>query len=310
MEKLIITCAPSGSLTVPTQTPYLPFTPEDIADEAIRASEAGAALVHIHARDPNDGRPTSDLDTFKKIITRIKKNSNAVIGLTTGGAPGMTPEERISVVPKFKPELASFNMGPVCLNLAPIAERFVDSDYKFPWEKAFLLKSADIIMQNTFNTLDFFLRTMIDANTKSESECYDISQIYNVGYYVRRGQIKAPIWLQFVTGGLGSIGSNPEDIINMKHTADRLLGASNYHWSIIGAGASIIQNAALAISLGGHIRVGFEDNLFLGKGVLAKSNAELVDKIVRIAREIGREIASPDEARSILKLKGSQEVNF
>ena len=310
MEKLIITCAPTGSLTIPTQTPYLPITPEQIADEAVRAAEAGAAIVHIHARDPKDGKPISDLETFRDIITRIKERSNVAIGLTTGGAGGMTPEERIKVVPTFKPELASFNMGPVSFSMRQITKRYKDEDYKYPWEKDYLQLLDNFIQYNTFATLDVFLKAMNDNQTKNECECYDISHIYNIRYYFREGIIKPPVWMQFVTGALGSIGSSPEDVMFMKHTADRLLGPENYRWSIIGAGPAYIKTTPLAITTGGHVRVGLEDNIFLERGVLAKSNAELVEKVVRIARELGREIATPDEARGILGLKGKDKVNF
>jgi len=310
VQKLIITCAPTGSLTIPTQTPYLPITPEQIADEAVRAAEAGAAMVHIHARDPKDGRPTSDLEIFREIITRIKQRSDVIIGLTTGGAAGMTPEERIKVVPTFRPEIASFNMGPICFSLRAVLERYKDEDYKYPWEKSYLQMLEDFIQKNTFVDLDIFLRIMNENETKSECECYDVSHIYNVSYYYARGMIKPPVWMQFVTGALGSIGSSPEDIMYMKCTADRLLGSGNYQWSVIGAGPAGFRTATLAILMGGHVRIGFEDNIFLEKGVLAKSNAELVEKVVRIARELGREIATPDEARSILGLKGKDRVNF
>lgn len=310
MDKLIITCAPTGSLTVPTQTPYLPITPEQIADEAVRAAEAGAAVVHIHARDPKDGKPISDLETFGDIITRIKQRSNVVIGLTTGGAGGMTPEERIKVVPTFKPELASFNMGPICFSLRGIYKRYRDEDYKYPWEKEYLQMLDDFIQHNTFATLDVFLKTMNENKTKSECECYDVSHIYNIYYYFRQGMIKPPIWMQFVTGAVGSVGSAPEDVMFMRHTADRLLGAENYRWSIIGAGLGYLHAFPLAIITGGHVRVGLEDNIFLERGVLAKSNAELVEKVVRSAEELGREIATPDEVRGMLKLKGRNKVNF
>jgi uncharacterized protein (DUF849 family) len=310
MEKLIITCAPTGSLTVPTQTPYLPITPDQIADESVRAAEAGAAVVHIHARDPNDGKPTSDLGLFREIITKIKKRSNVVIGLTTGGAGGMTPEERIEVVPTFKPELASFNMGPICLSLRGVYKRYKDEDYKYPWEKDYLRKLEGFIQHNTFVSLEVFLKTMQENDTRNECECYDVSHIYNIYHYVRQGIIKPPIWLQFVTGAVGSIGSAPEDVMFMKQTADRLLGAENYGWSIIGAGLGYLNTAPLAIMLGGHVRVGLEDNIFVKRGVLAKSNAELVEKVVRLAGELGREIATPDDVRKMLKLKGRDKVNF
>jgi uncharacterized protein (DUF849 family) len=310
MEKLIVTCAPTGSLTVPTQTPYLPITPQQIAAEAVRATEAGAAVVHIHARDRKDGRPTSDLEIFRDIITKIKRRSDVVIGLTTGGAGGMIPEERIKVVPTFKPELASFNMGPVCISLSGVTKRYRDEDYKYPWEKDYLQMLEGFIQQNTFSSLGTFLRVMNENETKNECECYDVSHIYNIYYFFEQGMIKPPIWIQFVTGVQGSIGSFPEDIVHMKHTADRLLDPDNYQWSIIGAGLNYLQTATLAIALGGHVRVGMEDNIFLERGRLAKSNAELVDKIVRIAKEFGREIATPEEARQVLGLKGKDKVNY
>lgn len=310
MEKLIITCAPTGSLTLPTQTPYLPITPEQIADDAVKAAEAGAAIVHIHARDPKDGKPTSDLETFRSILAQIKGRSNVVIGTTTGGGPGMTVEERLKVVPALRPELASFNMGPICNSARPLLDKLRDEDYKYSWEKPHLELLEGFVQVNTFTGLDIFLRTMEENGTKNECECYDISHIYNISYLFRRGQLKPPIWMQFVTGPLGSIGGTPEDIVYMKSTADRLLGVENYHWSLIGIGAAQYRTVTMAIIMGGHVRVGFEDNVFLERGVLAKSNAEIVAKIVRIAKELGREIATPDEVRNLLKLKGRNKVNF
>jgi len=310
MEKLIITCAPTGSLTIPTQTPYLPITPEQIADDAIESAKAGASIIHIHARDAKDGKPTSDLETFRSILSKIKARSNVVIGTTTGGGPGMTPEERLKVVPALKPELASFNMGPICMSARPLLEKLKDEKYIHSWEKPNLELLEGSVQVNTFTGLDIFLRTMDENCTKSECECYDISHIYNAGYLFRRGQLKPPIWMQFVTGGLGSISSTPEDIVYMRSTADRLLGAENYHWSLIGVGASQYRTVTMAIIMGGHVRVGFEDNVYLERGILAKSNAEIVAKIVRIAGELGREIATPEDVRRLLKLKGRDKVNY
>jgi uncharacterized protein (DUF849 family) len=310
MEKLIITCAPTGSLTIPTQTPYLPITPEEIADDAVRAAEAGAAVVHIHAREPKEGRPTSDLNIFRSIVTRIKEQSNVIIGTTTGGGPGMTAEERLAVIPALKPEIASFNMGPICNSARLLMDKLGDRGYKYSWEKPHLELLEGFIQVNTFTGLDIFLRTFEEHKTKSECECYDISHIYNVAYLFRRGQLKPPIWMQFVTGAIGSIGGSPEDIVYMKSTADRLLGAENYHWSLIGVGSAQYRTVTMAIIMGGNVRVGFEDNVYLEKGVLAKSNADVVAKIVRIAKELGREIATPDEVRKLLKLKGREKVNF
>ena len=311
MEKLIITAAVTGSITLPTQTPYLPMTPDQIADDAVRAAGAGAAIVHIHARTNPDGKPTSDLKVYKEIITSIKERCDVVIGITTGGAPGFSAEERVRVVPTFKPEIASFNMGSISLSARPVAERFKDKDFKYPWEKKFLEMVDEDTQRNTFVDLDLFMRTMKENQTKPEHECYATHHIYNLGYFFRKGLIEPPIWIQFVTGALGAIGATPEDMLYMKHTADRLLGLEGYQWSAIGVGyPGQFKMGTLAIMMGGHVRVGFEDNIFVSKGVMAKSNAELVEKIVRLAKEFDREIATPSEARAILKLKGRDKTNF
>jgi len=311
MEKLIITAAVTGAVTMPVQTPHLPVTPREIADEAVRAAEAGAASVHIHARSPEDGRPSAELDVFREIITRIKERSNAVICITTGGSLTATREERIRVVPTFKPELASFNMGSINFSVHPIAERYQDKDYKHPWEKGFVEMTKDVIFRNTFADLEYFLQTLKRNNTKPECEVYDVGHLYNINYLVRKRLIKPPLWLQFVTGILGGIGSSLEDIMYLKQTADRLFGSRNYDWSAIGVSyPDEFKVAALAIMMGGHVRVGLEDNIFIKKGVLAKSNAEVVEKVVRIAREFEREVATPDEVRAYLGLKGKDKINF
>ncbi len=298
-------------MTLSTQTPYLPITPEQIADEAVRSAQAGAACVHIHARNPKDGSPSVDLEIYKNIITRIKDRSNVVIGITTGGGSGFDTKERLKVVPLFKPELASCNMGSVSLSARPIAERYKDEDYKYNWEKSYLQMMDDFVLKNTFADLEIFMQTMKENGTKPEHEVYDVSHIYNTAYFFRKGLIAPPLWIQFVTGALGSIGATPEDVIHMKNTADRLFGPNNYQWSVIGVGfPAEFRIATLAIMMGGHVRVGFEDNIFLRRGVLAKSNAEIVEKVVRIAQELDREIATPDEARMILRLKGMEKVNF
>ncbi|MCZ7665253.1 MAG: 3-keto-5-aminohexanoate cleavage protein [Thermoleophilia bacterium] len=304
MEKLIVTCAPTGSLTVPSQTPYLPLTPQEIADEAVRAAEAGCAMVHIHARDPIDGRPTSDPEIYRDIISRIESRSDVVIGITTGGGAGMTAEERVRVVPAVKPQLASLNMGPVCLSLEPVLRRYEARDFKYSWEKPYLAGLSGFIQQNTFDSVEIFLNSMNEAGTKCECECYDLSHINNVAHFVRKGLIKTPVLLQFVTGGLGTVGSAPEDIFHMRNTADQLLGRGNYQWSIVGAGMNYTVTVPLAIMLGGHARVGMEDNIFIERKVLAKSNVEFVEKVVRMARDMGREVATPAEARAILGLPG------
>jgi uncharacterized protein (DUF849 family) len=311
MEKLIITAALTGAVTMPTQTPYLPITPQQLADEAVRAAEAGAASVHIHARNPQDGMPTSDLEVYAEIVSNIKQRSDVIVCITTGGAVGADAEKRIAVVPRFKPELASFNMGSMNFSIHPIADRYEDKDYKYAWEKGFILGTKENVFRNTFSDIEYFCQTMKDNDTRPECEAYDVGHIYNIAYLVRQNLLQLPIWMQFVTGVLGGIGSSLEDIMFMKQTSDRLLGAENYRWSVIGVGyPDEFKAAALAIMTGGHVRVGLEDNIFIKKGKLAKSNAELVEKVVRIAREFERDIATPDEARKILGLKGRDKVGY
>jgi uncharacterized protein (DUF849 family) len=311
MEKLIITAALTGAVTMPTQTPYLPLTPQQLADEAVRAAEAGAASVHIHARNPKDGMPTSDLEVYGEIVSSIKQRSNVIVCITTGGAVGADREKRIGVVPRFKPELASFNMGSMNFSIHPVAERYEDKDYKYPWEKGFILGTKENVFRNTFSDIEYFCQTMKQNGTRPECEAYDVGHIYNIAYLVREKLLQVPLWMQFVTGVLGGIGSSLEDIMYMKQTSDRLFGTQNYRWSVIGVGyPDEFKAAALAIMMGGHVRVGLEDNIFVKKGKLAKSNAELVEKVVRIAAEFERDIATPDEARKILNLKGKDKVDF
>jgi uncharacterized protein (DUF849 family) len=311
MEKLIITAALTGNITLPTQTPYLPITPQQIIDDAVRAADAGAASVHIHARDPKTARPTTEPAVYREIAAGIKARSDVIVCITTGGTAYMQPEERAQVVPALKPELATFNMGTINFSIHPIADRYKDEDYKFPWEKEFAISTKDFMFRNTFGDIEKLMQMMNENNTKPELELYDVGHLYNLNFLVRRNTIKFPVWLQFVTGILGGIGANVDEVVHMKQTADRLLGGDNYIWSVIGAGYPAEFNlATLGMMMGGHARVGFEDNIFIEKGVLAKSNAELVEKVVRIARELGREIATPDEARKILRLKGKDKVNY
>jgi uncharacterized protein (DUF849 family) len=310
MEKLIVTAALTGNVTIPTQTSYLPTTPEQIADEAVRAAEAGAASIHIHARDLQ-AKPTNDTEVYRDIARRIKSKCNAIVCTSTGGLAGTTAEQRVAVVPALQPEIATCNMGSINLTVHPIAERYKDEDYKYPWEKEFILSTRDFVFRNTFGDLEVYLPTMSQHNTKAELEVYDVGHIYNIAYFVKKGFIKPPLWIQFVTGILGGIASTPEDILHLRQTADRVLGADNYKWSVIGMGFPAEFNmVTLGIIMGGNVRVGMEDNIFISKGVLTKSNAELVEKAVRIAGELGREIATPDEARAILGLKGRDKVNF
>jgi len=311
MDKLIITAAMTGNITLPTQTPHLPLTPQEIIEDAVRAANAGAASVHIHGRDPKTGRPTTDPAVYREIAEGIKAKSDVIVCVTTGGTADMTPAQRAQVVPALKPELATFNMGSINFSIHPIVDRYKDEDYKYPWEKEFAAGTKDFIFRNTFGDIEKLMPIMAEANTKPEFELYDVGHIYNMSFLIRKGVIKTPIWMQFVTGILGGIGNTIEDVIYMKNTADRLIGAANYKWSVIGAGYPAEFNlATLSIMMGGHARVGMEDNIFIEKGVLCKSNADLVEKVVKIAKLLGREIATPAEARQMLGLKGNKAVAY
>ena len=311
MEKLIITAALTGNITLPVQTPHLPLTPQQIIDDAVRAAEAGAASVHIHARDPVTAKPTTDPEVYREIAVGIKARSNVIVCVTTGGVTGMTASQRVQVVPNLKPELATFNTGSMNFSIHPIVKRYKDEDYIYPWEKEFAQGLKEYIFSNNFADMEIFCNTMRENGTKPELEAYDVGHLYNIRYLVKQKLIELPVWVQFVTGVLGGIGSDLEDVMYMKRTADRLLGEENYKWSVIGAGyPAEFHLDTLAIMMGGNARVGMEDNIFIEKGTLCKSNAELVAKVVRIAKELGREIATPDEARAILGLKGRDKVNY
>jgi len=311
MDKLIITAALTGNLTLPTQTPYLPVTPDQIVDEAVKCVEAGAASIHVHARNPNTGQPTTDPAVYREIASKFKQRTNAIFVPTTGGTMTMTPEERLRLVPDLKPEMATCNLGTINFSIHPIADRYKDEEWKTNWEKDFVTSTKDFIFRNTFGDIETFYNTMTENGTKPEFEAYDIGHIYNMAFMIRKGIIKPPVWIQFVTGILGGIGSDLENILFLKNTADRLIGPANYKYSVIGAGYPAEFNVdCLSIMLGGMVRVGLEDNLFISKGVLAKGSWELVEKVVRLAKELGREIATPDEAREILGLKGLDKVNY
>jgi len=310
MEKLIITCALTGNITLPTQTPHLPLTPQEIIDDAVRAANAGAASVHIHGRDPKTAKPTTDPEVYREIAAGIKARSNVIVCITTGGTADMTAADRVKVVPALKPELATFNMGSINFSIHPIADRYKAEEYKYPWEKQFAESTKEFIFRNTFADIEHFCQTMKENNTKPEHEAYDVGHLYNISFLLRKKILTPPIWVQFVTGILGGIGSTIEDVMYMKQTSDRLFGAENYKWSVIGAGYPAEFNlATLSMMMGGHVRVGLEDNIFVEKGKLG-TNAQLVEKAVRIAKELGREIATPDEARKILGLKGKDKVNY
>jgi uncharacterized protein (DUF849 family) len=311
MDKLIITAALTGNITLPTQTPYLPASPEQIAEDAVKCVQAGACSIHVHARDPQNGKPSTDPVIYRQIATLIKSKTNAIFVPTTGGTMTMTTAERLRLVPDLKPEMATCNLGSINFSIHPVAERYKENEWKQGWEKGFAASTKDFIFRNTFGDIETFYKTMIENETKPEFEAYDIGHLYNIAFFLKKAIIKPPVWIQFVTGILGGIGSDLENILFMKQTADRLIGPSNYKYSVIGCGYPAEFNVdCLSIMMGGMVRVGLEDNIFISKGVLAKGSWELVEKVVRLAKELGREIATPDEAREILKLKGKNEVNF
>jgi uncharacterized protein (DUF849 family) len=288
-------------------SPYLPVTPEEIAEAAIGAAEAGAAIVHLHARDPKDGRPTQDPDMFRQFLPTITKNSDVVVNITTGGAPTMSVEERLQPALQLKPELASLNMGSMNFGLYEMLNRF--KDFKHDWERPYLEESDDRIFKNTFKDIAYILESCGNSNTRFEIECYDIGHLYTAAHFIDRGLIKPPFLIQSVFGLRGGIGPHAEDVMHMKRTADRLFG-NDYLWSVLGAGSNQMYVAAQSAVMGGNVRVGLEDSLWGSKGTLAKSNAEQVAKIKRIMEDLGLQTATPDEARSMLKLKGRDQVEF
>jgi uncharacterized protein (DUF849 family) len=313
MEKLIISVGVTGSRVVPVQTPYMKITPKEIADDAIRAAEAGAASVHIHARDPRDGKPTADTEIFREIASTIKAKSDVIICTSTGGGRWQTYEDRIKVVPALKPELASLSVGSLTGSAASQLRAYKDKDYRYPWEKEYLKEIGKEPYSNPYDVVVRFGQTMQENGTKPEYELFDVGWIYTVHYLWSnyKGFCEPPLWMQFCMGAFGGIRATPEHLIQMKQTADSLFGLGNYHWSALAAGYPMeFHLGALAIMMGGHVRVGLEDNIYIADGILAKSNAEMVEKIVRLARELDREVATPDEARKILNLKGKDKVGF
>ena len=307
-NKVIITCAMTGGIHVPTMSDYLPVTPEEIAQQSIDAANAGASILHLHARDPENGRPTSDPEIFNKFLPVIKEETNAIINITTGGGLQMTVEQRLEAPLKFKPEMCSLNMGSMNFALFPAAAKL--KNWKHDWEKPFLEASEDFIFRNTFGDVRKIIKMLGDeCGTKFEHECYDIGHLYNLAHFVDAGIIKPPFLIQSIFGVLGGIGPEMDNVLFMKQTADRLFG-DNYIWSVLAAGRFQIPFVTQAAMMGGNVRVGLEDSIYLSKGVLAKSNAEQVIKIKKILEELGMQIATPDETRSILGLKGKDLVNF
>ena len=306
-KKVIITCAVTGSVHTPTMSPYLPITPDQIAAEAVAAAEAGAAMVHLHARDPETGKPTQDPKVFQQFLPRIKQQSNAIINITTGGGLGMSLDERLAPAKWGKPEVVSMNMGSMNFNVSQVAEKI--TEWKFPWEREYLDQTKDMIVSNTFVQIERGMRELGDMGTRFEFECYDISNLYTLAHFVDLGVIKPPFFIQGVFGILGGIGADPENVMFFKSTADRLFG-DDYMLSALAAGRHQMPLVTLSALLGGSVRVGLEDSLYLGKRELAKSNAEQVSKIRRILEELSLEIATPDEAREILCTKGGDNVGF
>jgi uncharacterized protein (DUF849 family) len=306
MSKAIITAAITGSIHTPSMTPYLPITPKQIADEAVRAYEAGAAVAHIHVRDPETGMPSPSLDLFREVLTEVKSRCNMIICTTTGGGLGMTTEQRVAVVREFKPELASFNFGSMNFALFPILQKI--KEWKYPWEPQYLGMTEDFIFPNTFKTLREFCQYFKEAQTKPEIEIYDVGMINNLAFMIQAGHIEKPVYLQFVMGILGGIPATVENLVFLYRTAKDLIG--DFKWSVCAAGRNQMPMCTTALIMGGNARVGLEDSLYVEKGRMAKSNAEQVEKIVRIARELGIEPATPDEARQILGLKGLDKVAY
>jgi uncharacterized protein (DUF849 family) len=308
MKKVILTAAVTGSATFPSQSPHIPITPKEIADEAVRAWEAGAAVVHIHARDPKDGRPSADVELYREIITDIKARCDVVIGITTGAGVGMTIEQRTATISLFKPELGSLNMGSINFSMHLLLDRI--KEWKFDWEKDYVEASRDYIFPNTFASLEKVTTIMKENNTKPELEIYDTSHLYNASYLVQKGFLEFPLHMQFVLGVLGGTQATVYDLVHLKNTADRLFG-DQYTWSVIGTGwPNEFRLGAVALTMGGHIRVGLEDNLLIARGELAKSNGQLVEKMRHICDELGSAVATPAEAREIIGLKGIDKVKF
>ncbi|MEW6275107.1 MAG: 3-keto-5-aminohexanoate cleavage protein [Bacillota bacterium] len=306
-NKVIVTAAITGAIHTPSMSPYLPVTPRQIADEAVRAYEEGAAVAHIHVRDPETGQPASDLELFREVVTEIKSRCNIITCLTTGGGLGMSIGQRVAVVPTFKPELASFNFGSMNFALFHVLSSKYQK-FRFSWEKEYLSMTEDHIFPNTFKTLREFCLVFSENGTKPELEIYDLGMINNLAFMIERGYLKKPVYMQFVLGILGGAPATLENLMFFYQTAQRQIG--EFIWSVCAAGRHQMNMCTAALLMGGNVRVGLEDNLYLEKGVVAKSNAEQVAKIVRIARELGREPATPDEARQILGLKGIDRVNF
>jgi uncharacterized protein (DUF849 family) len=307
MSKVIITCAITGSIHTPSMSPYLPVTPDEIAAAALGAAEAGAAIVHLHARNPEDGRPTQDPDVFRKFVPQIKAGSDVVINITTGGAPTMPVQERLQPALQLQPEVASLNMGSMNFGLYEMLQRY--KSFKHSWEQPYLQGTEDLVFRNSFKDIAYILRSCSENDTRFEIECYEIGHLYNAAHFVDRGLVKPPLLIQSVFGIRGAIGTHVEDLMHMKRTADRLFG-EDYQWSVLGVGRNQIPLATISAAMGSNVRVGLEDSLWDGPGKLAETNAAQVRRMRGIIEALSLQVATPDDARQLLKLKGRQNVAF
>jgi len=307
MNKVIITCALTGSIHTPSMSAHLPVTPEQIATAALEAADAGAAIVHLHARDPKDGRPSQDVGLFRQFVPTIKAHSDVVINITTGGAPTMPVEERLQPALQLKPEVASLNMGSMNFGLYEMLGRF--KEFKHDWERPYLAGSDDRVFKNTFKDIAYILQSCSENDTRFEIECYDIGHLYTAAHFLDRALVKPPLLIQSVFGLRGGIGAHVEDLMHMRRTADRLFG-KDYVWSVLGAGRSQMPLATMSAAMGGNVRVGLEDSLWDGPGQLATSSAVQVRRIRSVIEALSLQVATPDEARRILALKGRHNVAF
>ncbi|MEO0821786.1 MAG: 3-keto-5-aminohexanoate cleavage protein [Pseudomonadota bacterium] len=307
-RSVIITCAPTGGIHTPTMSPHLPVTPDEIAKASIEAAEAGAAVIHLHARDPETGKPDPRPETFMQFLPRIKQATNAVVNVTTGGGLGMTREQRLAAAVQASPEMASLNVGSLNFGIFPLLEKY--SEWKHPWEPEYLAMTKDFIFRNTFADIEYILKELGEGHgTRFEFECYDLGHLYNLAWFVDKGLVKPPFFVQMVFGILGGMGAELDHLVHLHRTANRLFG-DQYEWSVLAAGRHQMPFATQAAMLGGNLRVGLEDSLYIGKGELATSSAQQVHRIRSIVENLGLAIATPDEARSRLALKGGDQVGF
>lgn len=306
-RKVIITCAVTGAIHTPSMSPHLPITAKEIADAAVAAAEAGASILHLHARNQENGRPDQTPEAFMRFLPEIKERTNAVVNITTGGAPTMRVEERVLPALQCSPEVASLNMGSINFGLFPMLRRY--KEFRYDWEREYLEGSRDLVFRNSFANIEYILQSCTGNGTRFEFECYDVAHLYNLAHFLDRGLVKPPLFIQTVFGILGGIGNHPEDLMHMRRTADRLFGG-DYQWSVLGTGRNQIPLATIGAAMGSNVRVGLEDSLWLGPGRLAESNAAQVTRIRQILEGLFLEVATPGEAREILQLKGRENVNF